>query len=86
MKMLEAERPGVGPCRTLLVEIAPTTTFVRNTSKIQVALCNFGEEGQAHRRGGAARVLRGLGKSGGLTPPQPTQGSFEGGKREEGED
>jgi len=38
MKMLEAERPGVGPCRTLLVEIAPTTTFVRNTSKIQVAL------------------------------------------------
>ena len=38
MKMLEAERPGVGPCRTLLVEIAPTISVVRNTSKIQVAL------------------------------------------------
>ena len=28
--------------------------------------------------------LSGLGKSGGLTPPQPTQGSLEKGKRKEG--
>ena len=33
-------------------------------------------EGQAHRRSGAARIL-GIGKSGGLTLPHPTQGSLE---------
>jgi hypothetical protein len=32
-------------------------------------------EGQAHRRSGAARIF-GIGKSGGLTPPYPTQGCF----------
>jgi len=30
-------------------------------------------------------ILSGLGKSGGLTPPYSTQGSFEKGKRKEGE-
>ena len=33
-------------------------------------------EGQAHRRSGAACIF-GIGKSGGLTPPQSTQGSLE---------
>ena len=37
------------------------------------------KEGQAHRRSGAACIL-GIGKSGGLTPPQPTQGSLGEGK------
>ena len=37
------------------------------------------KEGQAHRRSGAARIL-GIGKSGGLTPPHPTQGSLEKGR------
>jgi len=36
-------------------------------------------EGQAHRRSGAARIL-GIGKSGGRTPPHPTQGSLEKGR------
>ena len=36
-------------------------------------------EGQAHRRSGAARIL-GIGKSGGLTLPHPTQGSLEKGR------
>ena len=36
-------------------------------------------EGQAHRRSGAACIL-GIGKSGGLTPPQSTQGYLEKGR------
>jgi hypothetical protein len=37
------------------------------------------KEGQAYRRSGAARIL-GIGKSGGLMPPHPTQGSLEKGR------
>ena len=61
----------------MLKETAPTVSIVCNTSKIQVALFRWVvKEGQAHRLRGQPAFWA-LGESGGLTPPQPTQGSFE---------
>ena len=60
----------------MLKETAPTVSIVCNTSKIQVALFRWVvKEGQAHRLRGQPAFWA-LGKSGGLTPPQSTQGSF----------
>ena len=81
MKMLEAERPGVGPCCTMLKETAPTVSIVCNTSKIQVALFRWVvKEGQAHRRSGAACIL-GIGEIRGANAPSAHAGVFGKGKR-----
>ena len=64
----------------MLKETAPTTSVVRNTSKIQVALCNFVKEGQTHRHKEAACIL-GVGEIRGVSP-LPHSEAF--GKEEKG--
>jgi len=66
----------------MLKETAPAVSIVCNTSKIQVALCNFVKEGQAHRRKEAACIL-GVGIVRGVSP-LPTQRPLEKGKGDGG--
>ena len=51
----------------MLKETAPAVSIVCNTSKIQVALCNFVKEGQTHRHKEAACIL-GVGIVRGVSP------------------
>ena len=66
----------------MLKETAPAVSIVCNTSKIQVALCNFVKEGQAHRLREAAYIL-GVGIVRGVSP-LPHSEAFGKGKGEEG--
>ena len=66
----------------MLKETAPAVSIVCNTSKIQVALCNFVKEGQAHRLREAAYIL-GVGIVRGVSP-LPHSEAFGKGKKEWG--